>query len=168
MDFPINHLMSEKASTEWILEHFHPDGLRCPHCGAGWAEASEFRTTRKSQLTVYRCKRCHGIYNLYSGTIFEAQRVDPIGVCLELPEKIEELPGWSEAQISRHVQSRYRAYGGMMAMGAYHALLPVGLQRSSVVAHFDVQRLLRIVAHWSLTMTTATQATELLRLVDDK
>ncbi len=46
MDFPITDLMSEKASTEWILEYFHPQGLACPHCGAAWAEASEFRTMR--------------------------------------------------------------------------------------------------------------------------
>lgn len=82
MDFPIIDLMSDKASTEWILEHFHPDGLRCPHCGAAWADASEFRRTRKSNLIVYRCKRCHGIYNLYSGTIFEARHLPPPEVVL--------------------------------------------------------------------------------------
>ena len=82
MDFPITNLMSEKASEEWILEHFHPDGLRCPHCGAAWAEASKFRRTRKSQLVVYRCKRCQGIYNLYSGTIFEGRQLRPAQVVL--------------------------------------------------------------------------------------
>ena len=82
MDFPIIDLMSEKASEEWILEHFHPNGLRCPHCDAAWAEASEFRRTRTSQLTVYRCRRCSGIYNLYSGTIFEARHLPPAQVVL--------------------------------------------------------------------------------------
>ncbi len=82
MDFPITDLMSDKASTEWILEHFHPDGLRCPHCNAAWADASEFRRTRQSQLIVYRCKGCHGIYNLYSGTIFEARHLPPPEVVL--------------------------------------------------------------------------------------
>jgi hypothetical protein len=82
MDFPITDLMSDKASTDWIMTHFHPDGLRCPHCGAAWAEASEFRTTRKSELIVYRCRRCRGIYNLYSGTIFEARQVRPAQVVL--------------------------------------------------------------------------------------
>ena len=82
MDFPINDLMSEKASTDWILRYFHPEGLRCPHCGAAWADASEFRQTRKSQLTVYRCKRCQGIYNLYSGTLFEARHLPPREVVL--------------------------------------------------------------------------------------
>jgi hypothetical protein len=74
--------MSEKASEEWIMEYFHPTGLRCPHCEAGWAEASEFRTTRRSQLTVYRCRACGGIYNLYSGTIFEARQLRPAQVVL--------------------------------------------------------------------------------------
>ena len=82
MDFPITDLMSEKASEEWIMEYFHPTGIRCPHCGAAWAEAFEFRTTRKSQLTVYRCRACHGIYNLYSGTVFEARQLRPAQVVL--------------------------------------------------------------------------------------
>jgi transposase-like protein len=82
MDFPITDLMSEKASEEWIMEYFHPTGIRCPHCGAAWAEAFEFRTTRKSQLMVYRCRACHGIYNLYSGTVFEARQLRPAQVVL--------------------------------------------------------------------------------------
>jgi transposase-like protein len=82
MDFPITDLMSEKASEEWIMEYFHPTGIRCPHCGAEWAKAFEFRTTRKSELTVYRCRVCRGIYNLYSGTIFEARQLRPSQVVL--------------------------------------------------------------------------------------
>jgi transposase-like protein len=82
MDFPIIDLMSEKASEEWIMEYFHPTGIGCPHCGAEWAKAFEFRTTRKSQLTVYRCRACRGIYNLYSGTIFEARQLRPAQVVL--------------------------------------------------------------------------------------
>jgi hypothetical protein len=41
------------------------------------AEASEFRRTRRSELIVYRCRRRRGIYNLYSGTIFEARQLRP-------------------------------------------------------------------------------------------
>jgi len=82
MDFPITDLMSEKASEEWIMEYFHPAGLRCPHCGAAWAKGSPFRTTRTSQLQVYRCRGCHGIYNLYSGTVFEARHLRPTQVVL--------------------------------------------------------------------------------------
>lgn len=77
MNFPIVDLMSEKASAEWIKDYFHPTGMRCPHCDAAWTKAFEFRTTRKSQLTVYRCRECRGIYNLYSGTILEARQLRP-------------------------------------------------------------------------------------------
>jgi transposase-like protein len=100
MDFPISNLMSEKASEEWIMEYFHPHGLRCPHCGAAWAEASEFRTTRKSELTVYRCRRCRGIYNLYSGTIFEARHLRPGQVVLLLRGV---LKGESAATLAREL-----------------------------------------------------------------
>jgi len=100
MDFPIIDLMSEKASEEWIMEYFHPSGMRCPHCGAAWAKAFEFRTTRKSQLTVYRCRECGGIYNLYSGTIFEARQLRPAQVVL-LVRGV--LKGESAASLAREL-----------------------------------------------------------------
>jgi len=97
MDFPIIELMSEKASEEWIMEYFHPTGVRCPHCGAAWAKAFEFRTTRKSQLTVYQCRACRGIYNLYSGTIFEARQLRPAQVVWGV------LKGESAASLAREL-----------------------------------------------------------------
>jgi hypothetical protein len=100
MDFPIIDLMSDKASEEWILEHFHPTGLRCPHCQAAWAKSAEFRTTRRSQLTVYRCRVCHGIYNLYSGTIFAARQLRPAQVVL-LVRGV--LKGESAARLAREL-----------------------------------------------------------------
>lgn len=101
MDFPISDLMSEKASEEWIMDYFHPTGLRCPHCGAAWAKAFAFRTTRKSQLTVYRCRGCRGIYNLYSGTIFEARQLRPAQVVL-LVRGV--LKGESAATLARELR----------------------------------------------------------------
>jgi len=100
MDFPITDLMHDQASTEWIMDHFHPTGLRCPHCQAGWDQAGEFRTTRKSQLTVYRCRVCYGIYNLYSGTIFEARHLRPAQVVLLMRGV---LKGESAATLAREL-----------------------------------------------------------------
>jgi hypothetical protein len=68
MDFPIVDLLDDDLSTAWLLKYFHQNELKCPHCGMGVEEAREFRTTKKSQLTVYRCS-CQGIYNLYMGTL---------------------------------------------------------------------------------------------------
>jgi transposase-like protein len=100
MDFPISELMSEKSSEEWIMEYFHPTGIRCPHCQAEWAKAKEFRTTRRSQLTVYRCGRCSGIYNLYSGTIFAGRHLRPAQVVLLLRGV---LKGESSASLAREL-----------------------------------------------------------------
>ena len=82
------------------MEHFHPTGIRCPHCQAAWSKASEFRTTRRSQLTVYRCRACQGIYNLYSGTIFAARQLRPAQVVL-LVRGI--LKGESAATLAREL-----------------------------------------------------------------
>jgi hypothetical protein len=36
-----------------------------------------FRVTKKSELQVHRCRHCQGIYNLYSGTVFEHRHLRP-------------------------------------------------------------------------------------------
>lgn len=100
MDFPITELLDEEASTSWIQVHFHPHGLRCPRCGASVAEAHEFRQTKRSQLTVYRCRHCRGVYNLYSGTVFEGRHLRPAQVVLLLRGVCQ---GQSTAQIAREV-----------------------------------------------------------------
>jgi len=33
MDFLIVDLLSEDLAVSWLTDHFHPDGLKCPHCG---------------------------------------------------------------------------------------------------------------------------------------
>ena len=77
MEFPINDLMDEAKSEAWLLAHFHPHGLKCPRCGRGVEDAAKFRQTKKSQLTVYRCRLCGQIYNLYSGTVFQQRHLKP-------------------------------------------------------------------------------------------
>lgn len=84
MEFPITDLLSPTESTQWILQHFHPQGLMCPNCGEAVANASVFRATTKSQLTVYRCRACHTAYNLYTGTIFQQRHFTPQQVVLFL------------------------------------------------------------------------------------
>ena len=34
MDFPIQDLMNEDACYQFLLDLFHPAGLRCPRCPA--------------------------------------------------------------------------------------------------------------------------------------
>jgi len=77
MEFPITDLLSREESEQWLVEHFHPDGLKCPWCQASVERAGIFRVTRKSELKVYRCKDCRSLYNLYTGTIFQQRHLRP-------------------------------------------------------------------------------------------
>ena len=97
MDFPIVELMDREACTIWLTNHFHPDGLKCPHSQAGLDQALRFRKTKRSDLIIYRCKVCRGIYNLYSGTAFEGRRFTPEQTILFLREVVQ---GKSTAKLS--------------------------------------------------------------------
>ena len=82
MEFPIEHLLSPIECEHWIIEHFHPEGLKCPRCGASLNNAHRFRQTKRSGLSVYRCNECQKTYNLYSGTVFQQRHLTPQQVVL--------------------------------------------------------------------------------------
>jgi transposase-like protein len=84
MEFPIKELLDYESSTEWILRHFHPKGLKCPKCQQTVEQSRKFRRTQTSQLDVYRCKHCDTIYNLYTGTVFQGSQWTPMQVVLLL------------------------------------------------------------------------------------
>lgn len=69
--------MTQKAHLKWIETYFHPNGLSCSHCGASFNLARWFRKTKQSDLDVYRCMACNGIYNLYSQTAFQGRHFKP-------------------------------------------------------------------------------------------
>jgi len=100
MDFPIVDLLDDELSSQWLLKHFHPEGLKCPHCGAGLNQAREFRQTKTSQLMVYRCNQCQGIYNLYSRTVFEGRYFRPAQAVLLLRGVIKGQPS---AELGREI-----------------------------------------------------------------
>jgi len=82
MEFPITELLDNNACEEWLISHFHPQGFRCPNCGAEREQAHPFRQTRRSELQTYRCNECGQTYNLYSRTIFEQRHLTPRQVVL--------------------------------------------------------------------------------------
>lgn len=105
MDFPIIDLLDEESSVAWLMEHFHPQGLKCPHCQADHNEARYFRTNVGSGLPVYRCHCCDGIYHLYSGTLFEGSQLTPAQVVLLLRGFLQ---GQSSAQLARELDLAYK------------------------------------------------------------
>jgi transposase-like protein len=92
MRFPIIDLLGMEECKVWLEQHFHPDGFCCPHCQASLAEARKFRETKESQLTVYRCGICDGVYNLYTGTLFESTKLSPQQVILLLRGVMQGTP----------------------------------------------------------------------------
>ena len=104
MDFPILDLIDNESATEWLVNHFHPNGLKCPHCQASVEEARPFRQTTASQLTVYRCLSCDGVYNLYSSTVFQQKQFTPAQVVLLLRGVYQGTP---TAQLAREIGLSY-------------------------------------------------------------
>jgi len=100
MDFPIVDLMDRAACVDWIERYFHPEGMKCPHCGAGMNHARWFRGTKRSDLAVYRCQKCRGIYNLYSETVFEGRYFTPEQTVLFIREVCQ---GKTTAKIAREL-----------------------------------------------------------------
>jgi transposase-like protein len=100
MDFPIIELLDDEISSGWSEQCFHPEGLKCPHCGAGQEQARGFRINRGSGLPVYRCRACEEVYHLYSGTLFEGSQLAPSHVVLLLRGVLQGQPS---AQLAREI-----------------------------------------------------------------
>ena len=83
MEFPIVELMGQDESTGWVEKHLHPNGLKCPRCGADRQQGRVLRQTGQSRLRVYGC-RCGATYNLYTGTVLAQQHLRPAQVVLLL------------------------------------------------------------------------------------
>ena len=80
IDFPIDELLDEEASTAWLERHLHPQGLRCPRCGS-----KERRIARRSGRFVgYRCLQCDRYHTILTGTSFEKTRQRPSKLVLML------------------------------------------------------------------------------------
>lgn len=76
-NLPLTTMLTEEANAAWFRDRFHFGQLTCAHCGASHQTSYVFRATSRSCLTVFRCRHCYGIYNLYTGTIFEGRHLRP-------------------------------------------------------------------------------------------
>ena len=82
MDFPIQDLMNEDACYQFLLDLFHPAGLRCPRCQA----AEGFSTHRyfREPVLDHRCSRCGRVFNAWTGTSFQGTHGRPSPIVLIL------------------------------------------------------------------------------------
>jgi ATP-dependent helicase Lhr and Lhr-like helicase len=88
-----------------------------------------------------------------------------IGLCLLLRDEPRSIPEFTPAQVERYLKDRYRAYEPMMALGAYHHLLPQELRRRAVVEQFSVSRFLRAVESLQMKRASETLTEELHPLI---
>lgn len=69
IDFPLDELLDEQASVDWLGHYLHPEGLKCPRCGS-----SQRRVARRLGALTYRCKACDRYHSILTGTAFEKTR----------------------------------------------------------------------------------------------
>jgi transposase-like protein len=81
IDFPIDHLMDERACYDWLVDLLHPGGLACPRCRG--TDTSVHRYYRDPVLD-YRCKACGAVYNAFTGTDWHKTHFRPSQVVLIL------------------------------------------------------------------------------------
>ncbi|AWM41499.1 hypothetical protein GobsT_74490 [Gemmata obscuriglobus] len=67
MDFPLGELMDESACYAKPRARLHPDGLRCPQCGAR-EHIGVHRYRRREAVPDHRCDECGRVFNAFTGT----------------------------------------------------------------------------------------------------
>ena len=80
IDFPIDELLDEHASLQWLERYLHPAGLKCPRCGSLERRAAR----RRGVMTAYRCTACDCYHSILTGTVFEKTRQPPSKLVLFL------------------------------------------------------------------------------------
>jgi transposase-like protein len=116
LDFPIDDLLDNDACLRWLEQHLHPEGMRCPCCGA-----AERRSARRAAaFPAYRCKQCDRFYTVLTGTSFAKTRQTPAKLVLilrgiakgESPARLARELGLSRRQmhtLRQRVQSNVYA-----------------------------------------------------------
>lgn len=82
MDFPILDLMDPTACYQFLVGTLHPDGLRCPTCRRD--DALTVHDRHRPPVFDYRCRRCGGVFNAYTGTPLQKTHKTPAQLVLLL------------------------------------------------------------------------------------
>jgi len=73
LDFPLEGLMDQAACLAWLEKHLHPQGLKCPRCGA-----TERRVAKQGgHFPAFRCKACDRYHTILTDTAFHKTRQTP-------------------------------------------------------------------------------------------
>jgi transposase-like protein len=69
-DFPTKEFIDEKLCYEWLTNHLHPLGLKCPRCGSKKRRLAK----RNSAISAFRCKECDCYHTIFTGTVLAKTR----------------------------------------------------------------------------------------------
>lgn len=114
----------------------------------------------------------HWLGDVYGRAILEllaytlpVETVPQMGLCLLFRDEPRSIPALTFEQVKRYLHDRYRAYEPMLALGAYHHLLPPEARRRAVVEQFNVPRFLQAVGGLRMEYTSEALAEELQGIV---
>lgn len=82
MDFPIVDLMDADACYRFLVDTLHPGGLRCPACRRD--DTLSVHDRHRPPVLDYRCRRCHAVFNAYTGTPLQKTHKTPAQLVLLL------------------------------------------------------------------------------------
>jgi transposase len=91
MRFPITELLNEADCYQYLLELLHPDGLACPH-GHDLPVNQASHKHERGVVVSYRCRSCHAVFNLFSGTLFSGTHYSCRILVLILRGIVQGLP----------------------------------------------------------------------------
>jgi hypothetical protein len=99
----------------------------------------------------------HWLGDVYGRALFDlmsfrlaVQETNQPGICVWLSEPLQTIPVWTEDYVRRYLGDRFRSYESMLALGAYHHLLPITLRCRAVIEQSDVPRFVQAVAMFSV------------------
>src|SRR5947209_9576438 len=98
MDFPIQEFMDEDACFRFLLDLFHPAGLRCPRCHA--QDGFAIHRYVREPLLDDRCTACGRVFHAWTGTVFQGTHDRPSTLILIIRGFAR---GVSTAQLAREL-----------------------------------------------------------------
>jgi ATP-dependent Lhr-like helicase len=87
----------------------------------------------------------HWLGDIYGRFLLEMLRpIVPVmefahpGLAIVLAQPQLNIPAWTNGQVRNHLSQHFRRYEPMMALGAYHALLPDEIRCKAVIEQFNI------------------------------
>jgi transposase-like protein len=76
MLFAVEDLLDEERCYQRLLEALHPEGMHCPKGHALPADQAP-HDRHRAPLVDFRCRQCHKVFNVFTGTALTGVRHRP-------------------------------------------------------------------------------------------